>query len=90
MKSVFVHRVEVDGDWSRNTCGDSKSSLQNLLSYTTNSEKYKKDMAQAAHILLCNAVGLAMAANLNIEKFLQLIPPNHLTTHPKPVQSQSL
>lgn len=47
-------------------------------------------MAQAAHILLCNAVGLAMAANLNIEKFLQLIPPNHLTTHPKPVQSQSL
>jgi hypothetical protein len=75
MKVSFEVTVTVDGEYSKVS---SKSPLLNIAAQVANPEQYKKDVALAAHLLMCSSLGIAGQVGVSVEDMLAL-DPNKLT-----------
>lgn len=72
MKVVFNITIEMDGEHSKTIIS---SPATNALAMIICPEEYNKDVAHAAHLLVCGAMGLAGSVGVDAKTLLSLKTP---------------
>jgi hypothetical protein len=72
MKVIFNITIEMNGEHSKTI---TTSPASNALAMIIAPEEYKQDVANAAHLLVCSAIGLAGSAGVDAKTLLSLKTP---------------